>query len=322
VEKKPWTPEEIEILTKNFRNNRISVEAIAKLTGRSVHGVRMEACKLKLTKRRPNYYWKEWELEYLGENWGVLSDAVICRRLGRTLTGIRLKIKRQLTGLTKRSNIYTAWEVARIMGIACSKSVVGYRDKGYIQGEKATWYQGANKVWAFTYEALEECLRRRPWLCRWKRMDRNYFRSVVQEEWDKDPWYTCNQAAPLLGVIDINAVHRYIYRGWLAAERSPGGPHQGTWIIRQSAIDAMLENDPRPAHVRVASLKSRHKLAIRRGRPIRLLTVWRLRCRKCHRYVRINANPNLDGNEIKRAFRRDYTRPSCTHKRVIFIERR
>ena len=53
-------------------------------------------------------------------------------------------------------------------------------------------------------------------------MERSYFRSLVKEVRDEDPWFTCDEVAPKLGLVDPNAVKRYIHRGWLPAERQVG----------------------------------------------------------------------------------------------------
>ena len=41
---------------------------------------------------------------------------------------------------------------------------------------------------------------------------------------------------------------RYIRRGWLPADRRPAGGGLGQYIIRQKAIDAFLQDDPRPGN--------------------------------------------------------------------------
>ncbi|MDP2730280.1 MAG: hypothetical protein Q8O55_07350 [Dehalococcoidales bacterium] len=93
-----------------------------------------------------------------------------------------------------------------------------------------------------------KCLRRRPWLVKPDSMPQSYFRSLVREEWERDPWYSCVEAQRFLGLHDehANAVHRYIRRGWIKAERKPGAGGLGEYVIRKSAIDYFIKNDPRP----------------------------------------------------------------------------
>ena len=62
-------------------------------------------------------------------------------------------------------------------------------------------------------------------------MPEHYFRSIVRAEYERDPWYNCQEAAALLGVITDDAVQRYINHGWLPAVKKPGGPDCGETIV-------------------------------------------------------------------------------------------
>lgn len=107
-------------------------------------------------------------------------------------------------------------------------------------------------MWAFQEEDIVTCLRARPWLAVKNRMPEHFFRSIVLEEWKRDPWYSADQAAPFLGRRNRNCVLRYIRDGLLEAERVPrvlvgsSGP-DGCWLIRKSAIDKFLAHDTRKA---------------------------------------------------------------------------
>ncbi len=184
---------------------------------------------------------------------------------------------------------------------------------------------GKYRTWRFEYEDIEACLQARPWLVDFKRMEQSYFRSMVREAYEKDPWYNAYDAAPLLGLVDHNAVHRYIHRGWLKVERRPGAGGLGEYVIRRSAIEAMLAHDPRPEHERyvfLKSLKVRRKNWLREGRPIAVLKEWLIRCEVCHHKVRIKADPNLRAPMIKELFTETYTHGSCCHGKRVLLEGR
>jgi hypothetical protein len=178
-------------------------------------------------------------------------------------------------------------------------------------------------VWGFTYEAIEECLRKRPWLVDFRKMERSFFRSIVKDAWDEDPWFTSEEAAPKLGLIDPNAIKRYIRRGWLSAERKPtSGAWQGMWIVRQSAIDAFLEDDPRHEYKHLSLVRSRHLNSYKNHFPIALQKIWVIKCPVCKHKTTIKANPHIAGPELKSLFLEIYTNGTCSHGKVCEIQRR
>lgn len=188
---------------------------------------------------------------------------------------------------------------------------------------KAPFSYGKNRVWGFTFEAIEECLRKRPWLVDYRKMERSFFRSIVKDAWDRDPWFTSEEAAPKLGLVDHNAVKRYIRRGWLPAVRKPGnGSWQGTWILRQSAIDAFLRDDPRHEHRRLALIKSKHRNNYQNHVPVALQKIWVIKCPTCNHKTTIKANPNIAAPELRSLFLEIYTNGTCSHGKVCVITRR
>ena len=242
---------------KKGNRNQAGVDRIASHLGRTPNAIRGMVSSMKLSKKH-NRAWTQRELEFLADNYGRMPAEVVARRLKRSKNALKIIAYRKL-GIDQRSNIYTASNVANIMGIACPKTIVRWQEVGYIKGKRAPFSYGNHTVWFFDYEDIIECLRKRPWLVDLKKMETCYFRSIVQEAYDKNPWYTCAEAAPLLGVKDKNAVHRYIYRGWLPAVKKPGGPHQGVWIIRLKDIRHFQLYDPRPEHRRAMTLPTHIK---------------------------------------------------------------
>jgi hypothetical protein len=267
--------------------------------------------------------WTDEELEYLGDHYGLVSDATLCRHLQRSRSAIVIAARRKLQ-MRQKDNFYSAAELARVLGVRDPKSILLWVKNGWLRGRRGPMMQGLNYVWAFSEGAIVECLTRRPWLANMERLSRHYFRSVVREEWERDPWFTPAQACAVLGVASANTVCRYICQGWLPAEKKPGGPHQGVWIIRQSAINSFLEKDPRPGHLHSALSSSRKRQFLAAGRAIRLSLLWQLRCPSCGATVQINAPPALRGPQVREAFLGRYGKGACQHSGYVnlFEERK
>ncbi len=269
--------------------------------------------------------WTPEDKEYLADNYGIKSAKSISNHLDRSPNALKIAAYRKLNGLNQRSNIFTARAVAEILGVRCSKTIVRWMEAGYIEGKHAPFSYGKYRVWSFSYEAIEKCLRERPWLVNLQKMERSYFRTIVQEEYDRDPWYNSGEAAQFFGLVDFNAIHRYIHRGWLQAFRRPivGGIRTGSWgfIIKRSAIDAMLKNDPRPARRRYALMKSRRRAWLDEGRPVPVLKEWLIRCPRCRHQVRIIADPNIRSPRIKELFVLKYGGNHCSHGKKVLLER-
>jgi hypothetical protein len=258
-----------------------------------------------------NKSWSEAELETLSDQWGLVSDEHLSRLLGRSPNALHVASVRYLHQ-SKQGNFYTARNVAQELGVGDSHTIVYWVKKHWIIARPSTVSAGANKKWLFTEEAIIDCLRARPWLCDPKTMPEGYFRSIVREEWAKDRWYTPAEAAPLLGLIDFNAVHRYIYKGWLSAEKKPGGPWQGKWIIRHSSILKFLASDPRPSQSQVIS-SNRRKGQLSLGLPMRLSICWSVLCKLCGERVLVVANPALKTATLTEQFHKVYTNGHCSH---------
>jgi len=257
--------------------------------------------------------WTDADLEYLDQKYGLLSLKGICRYLGRSPNAIKVASVRKLHHGMKIS-FYTSQQLAEILlgsRHAC-KTIVYYMNLGWLSGRKSYARAGKSVAWCFFEKDILSLLRTRPWLCNLKRMERHYFRSVVQEEYDKDPWYTCDEAAPMLGVKSPDAVQRYIKKKWLLAEKCPGGPWQGQWIIRLSAIQEFLANDPRPTKQEYVAL-SKRKLRFDRGLPVRLSIHWSVRCRFCGQRILVMAPPSLKAPRVEELLHNLYTNGHCSH---------
>lgn len=267
---------------------------------------------------RYKYKWNPEELLYLSGHYGLLLDETIASNLGRSVGGITWAVRK--LNLRRKDNLYTAAELARTLGIAEPVTVIGWHQRGWLKCRKGPLKAGLNRAWVFNEGTVAKFLRQHPWLVDLKSMPEHYFRSVVKREWERDPWYTTQQAAPLFGVKDGYTVGDYILRGWLPADKKPhGGQGHKAWIIRHSAIQEFLANDPRPQSNHYTISQARRKFLIEAGQAAMLAVAWIIKCPSCGQQVRIMAPPRLPGVEVRERFIRLYVNGSCEHGSYCLI---
>lgn len=262
--------------------------------------------------QRAQKRWTEEELEYLGNKYGLVSERAICRHLQRSPDACRIIAIRKLHS-NRKMNFYCGCELARALGVPDSKTIMNWALAGWIPVRKSVVRAGEFRAWLFRDKNIVKFLREKPWLFDLTKMPEHYFRTIVQEEYNRDPWYNCDQAAPLLGVKTDDAVQRYIRHGWLPAVKKPGGPWQGVWIIRRSDIEKFLANDPRPRHRFESFSLLRKRSARKRGSPIRLSVAWSVLCPDCGETVVVKADPSLRGPMVQLLFTKIYTNGTCSH---------
>ena len=259
-----------------------------------------------------NKPWTEKELEILSTKWGLVSDKALCRLLQRSPNSLHVASVRKLHQ-SRSMNFYTARNVAEELGIGDSKTIVFWLGQGWLFGRQCSVRAGIHKRWMFKYENIIRCLEARPWLCDLPSMPQGYFRSVVQGEWDRDRWYTCDEAAPLVGVKTSDTIQRYIRRGCLKADKRPGGPQYGRWVIRHSAIQTFLANDPRPTRSETAS-SNKQRVRLGSGLPVCLSVHWSVLCRLCGQRVLVMASPKMRTSaRVQAEFQKVYTNGHCSH---------
>ncbi len=264
--------------------------------------------------------WTDEELQYLSDKYGLVAMKTLIKNLQRTKGAIYLATKKLLNHQHIYDNFYTARELARILAVGDAKSIAYWAQRGWLKGKRAPYFQGTYRFWVFTEKNVVRCLRERPWLVNLKRLPEHYFRSIVQEEYQRDPWYSCLEAAPFFKVKTDDAIQRYIHLGWLPAEKKPGGPWQGSWIIRRSAIEEFLSNDPRPEHKHALVRAARHHNLRKEGRPIRVSMVWQFECPRCGLEVKIMAPPKMIGPEVRERFINIYVNSACSHGAVCQVK--
>jgi hypothetical protein len=270
--------------------------------------------------QRAQKRWTEEELEYLNDKIGLVSDRALCRRLQRSSNAIKIAATRKLHG-NHKMNFYSGGMLARVLGVPDSKTIMNWAEAGWLRVRKSVVKAGPFHAWLFKDKHVVKFLQEKPWLFDPRKMPEHYFRSIVQDEYERDPWYSCQEAAHFLGVKTDDAVQRYIHRGWLPAVKRPGGPWQGVWVIRRSAIEKFLANDPRTKHrFDVASL-SRKRTVRKHGGPLRLSVTWSVLCPDCGQTVVVRAAPGLRGPQVQQAFVEIYTNGKCSHEMVCSLER-
>lgn len=276
---------------------------------------------IRLDKRyqRAGKNWTPGELAYLSRHYGIRSNEEICQFLQRSPNALKIAAYRKLNGLKRKDNFYTSREVARSLGVRDAKTIIGWVKKGWLPYNKGPMFTGLNRVWSFSEQDIIKLLRRRPYLVTRENVKQFIFRKVIDEEWERDPWYTPAEAMHFLEVKTIDAVHRYISQGLLKAKKKPGGPWQGVWIVRHSTIQEFLKNDPRPAHKVQALRKARRQVFLSKGNPVRLFIVWLLKCPRCRQEVEVVAPVYLRGPIVKEHFIRLFLNGKCSHSDVAYL---
>lgn len=310
-----WTEKETRVVRREYKGTAASAEAIAAKLGLRPRQVKSKIQTLGI--RRGSRLWTERELQYLSDNYGVKPDTEICLYLRRTRYAIILRAKRMK--INRKMNGFTASELARVLGLACSKTITDtWMPNGLIEGCKSPTLAGRNLMWFFTDEQIEACLRRRPWLVNLKKVESyNNFRRVVQDEWNRDPWYTAVAAGPKLGVCS-DVLKRYIGQGWLKGEKMPG-PGRTQWVIRQSAIDEFLKNDRRRELATEHMLAGRRRRAFECGRGVVAGRLWEMRCPLCGKIQTLLADYKTSGTDVSLWYREH--NDECPHGKVLDMRR-
>jgi len=273
------------------------------------------------SKSRDKSPWTKQEIEYLSDHYGDLPDEVLAQRLGRSKEAIEIAVTRKLKGVRRTGNFYTARMLSLILGRKDSNVVALWIKNGWLKATKGPPGAGRTKMWNIKENDIVELLKRRPWVADMGRMeDHHYFSSIVRDEWKRDPWYSCIQAAPQLGVKTREAVLRYIHKDWLTADKEPGGPEHRVWVIRESAIQEFLKNDPREHYKSELLRAARIGANIKLGKPIKVSITWQVICPVCGEEVIVTAPPWMLGRKVKEIFISSFTKGQCSHSTSCSIQ--
>lgn len=268
----PWTEEDSSYLVDHYGDQ--TLHQIAEHLGRTFEAIQVRSYKLIREKRldpSKRFYhapWSEDEEDYLRDSLGLLSDAAICKKLGRSRVAITLKAKR--LGINRKMNLYTAREVGRIFGVD-AKTVLGWQSRGWLVGKRTRVGCGGGKrrMWHFPDDELERFVDYHGWVYDWRRIDRNsYLFNRAKECHERDPWLTLEEVGAVLGW-QKPRVARWLHRDFIPHKRRPKqaqyGPWQGLIVVQRSALAGVVERVAAQVH-RNRSESARARMAVRLGR--------------------------------------------------------
>lgn len=136
---------------------------------------------------RRSEHWTKSEVAYLESHWGLLPDAAIVRRLGRSILGIRLKAKR--LGLRKRAQGFSARDVAAIFGIDASEVGKVWVRRGYLASRRP-FRQGPHPIHVIDPRDVERFIREHPEMFDVEKMPDSPYRDIAEQ----DPWISLPEA--------------------------------------------------------------------------------------------------------------------------------
>ena len=297
---RPWTKEEEDLLVSTHDNLLVRDQCVKlgrerkDVVAKRSRMVRKGLLSLSTRAYHPN--WTASDDEWLQENYHRYTMRTLKRKLRRTENAIVMR-KRKL-GIHRSDGFYTARLVASLLGISCAKIVVAFVEEGWLKGSRAPYKQGKYRPWVFSEKHLVDFLRAYPFLANQKRMERHWLKSIHQEEWDRNPWYNCKDAAALVGIGD-SALQKRLRAGVIQAfQRSPGRRWSRWWIRR----DALLANFKRydTGEAKSAAMSAARKTWLKqRGLPRKVYVVWELTCPKCLAVGRFEVAPRCRGREAE-----------------------
>jgi hypothetical protein len=263
------------------------------------------------------------DLQYLAKNYGVLPDEEICRYLKRSPNALKIMGYRAMR-INHKTNLISAREVARVMGVACSKTVIEWIDRGWLKGSQTNVRCGKNAVWNFTKEDLETFVRSFPWVLDRDKMQEGPYRTIVLEEFTRDPWCSLQEACSKVGVsYNSAALSQYLKKGWLHPVKVPrvSGNHW-TWLFFKSDIDKFLAEDPRRDAI-ANRIKARKQKRLELGLPVEFCMVWKMVCKCCGKIVLMKTGSHMTGEETAKRFYQKYCPGGvCRHgDKAVWVRR-
>lgn len=189
--------------------------------------------------------WSEADDELLATWWGLLPDATVARKLGRTPGACKIRATRQL-GLARKDQFYTVRAVARLFGVDDHR-VRAWIDEGLLQAVRSTVRSGdGNLAWRIEHEWIEAFLREWPWRYDRRRIEAGtYWRNLADRVAAADPFVDVREAARILGVC-VETVRRWVREGELEAERTPGAGGYGELRFARLHVENARRRLPQP----------------------------------------------------------------------------
>ena len=188
--------------------------------------------------------WSEQEDDYLRRNLGVLSEQEIAAKLGRSVTAVHLRWKRDLDlpAPSKKPGYYTGHGVAKLLGVDIH-AIMEWDRRGIMHfrrlpGKRRIMQISKIRLWVWAINPMH-------WIYfKPERVRDPKLRRLLElraERWG-DEWWTTGQVAEYYGLSASNTINQAIVRGQLPAVRwdnwqvrrsdalaRPFYPHKGIW---------------------------------------------------------------------------------------------
>lgn len=116
----------------------------------------------------------------LSEKYGILSDAALARKLGRTVDAIHVRATR--LGLNHTTNFYTALQASAELGVS-QQTLVTWIAAGELRAKKAPFKVGTRgRPWRILPADLEAFVKAHPERLDLRRMPNNYLRTLLRRQ--------------------------------------------------------------------------------------------------------------------------------------------
>lgn len=234
-----WTAKEDDLLRKLIAAGW-QHRAIGQVFGRSKQAVtaRWSLLRRGLSSRA----WSASEDALVRDTASYRTAADIGKEIGRTAAAVSDRASVLGVRWTGRDNRrmhtgFTATQVARLLGIPCSKTVTDWIEKGYLPAtRRAHRLEARRRTQAYRVmpDALRDFLGAYPWLYQRERIADRGWAAYVARNVPNEDWIGTREAAGLL-FLTVEGVALAIRKGDLRAEKV--GPN---WVIPMSSIRAYV----------------------------------------------------------------------------------
>ena len=186
-----YTASEISFIVDAYP--KLSMREIALQVGRTYYSLQYFIRKLlaqgiiSKTHRGYNREWSEWELEFLEDNWGLCNTAIIAKRLRRAVSAVEVRAHK--LRLRRLDSFYTYSLLSKELN-RNRTSLRNYYDRGWIQGEKASWtYRYGEAPMMFMEEDIVKFLQEHCDLFNAREIPNLYFRNIVRQAVQSEPYH-------------------------------------------------------------------------------------------------------------------------------------
>lgn len=197
-------------------------------------------------------HWTAAEVEYLETWYGRRTDALIAKKLGRSVEGLHLKARR--LGLRKRDAGMTGREVAAIFGIDSGTIGKTWIKRGLLRASRAAYWQGPYPVHIVDPADVERFIREHPEYVDVAKMPDSPYRDMAA----RDPWISLPEVHRLTGR-NNHAVADLVAAGVIRGRRR--GTH---WYI--PLADVAKIRALQPDHIEESRFRRESVLEARRNR--------------------------------------------------------